>query len=408
MRAVITPEDISSAVPESAVTSPLFRHVDAALSEKVSRMSRSCPRPALRAPALPRTLVVYGAALLAACGPSSSDSLPMDMGSSTLDGASLDAAADAFEPLLDLDGTPRLGPCFDEPSRCAPEQAWMRGRWSFHFACPITSIWEVDLNSSVPATLAVTDSAGAVAVPTGPGLEHTVVFTSLDSLGTCTATVELPQDGDFALQIVQLEPALDDLECDELCLADSSSGVVRGCDCDRTCHNACTPLGTDCGLPCNRDVPGYACPFLETDIEGDDDCTYYESDTDEFEHRGRCYRCGDGNQCCYTGGTDNGTGSFDLCPPLDPGANDPDPNGCSGVLDHCACDVTPLCACMAEMGELDLCDECIGIENIGLSCNAPGDDATFCRRAAGEAAEGYSWCAQLFDVDTCFARPDGF
>ncbi|MEZ4248173.1 MAG: hypothetical protein R3B99_08045 [Polyangiales bacterium] len=323
--------------------------------------------------------------------------------------APADGGADALPPLLDLDGSSRLEPCLDAPSVCALEQPWMRGRWSFHFACPITSLWEVRLTSErVPATLVVFDSEGTVGESGTPDLDHTITFTSLDALGTCRAIVELPEDGRFELAIVQLEAPLNDLQCDELCLADSLSGVARGCDCDRTCHNACTPLGMDCGLPCNRDVPGYACPFLESEIEASDDCTYYASDTDSFEHRGRCYRCGDGNQCCYTDGHDNGTGSYDVCPPLDPGPNDPDPHGCSGVFDHCDCDVTPLCGCMAEVGELALCDQCIGIENIGLSCNAPGDDATFCRRAADAALEGFRWCALLYDVGTCFDRPDGF
>ncbi len=162
-------------------------------------------------------------------------------------------------------------------------------------------------------------------------------------------------------------------------------------------------------MPCNRDVPDYDCPYLETDIESDSDCTYYSADTGAFEHTGRCYRCGDGQQCCYTDGRDNGTGSFDICPPLDPGPDDPDPYGCSGVFDHCACDVVPLCGCMAEVGAMALCGECVGESNFDFfSCNAPGDDATFCGRAAAAAAAGFSWCAIQGDPVHCADRPFGF
>tara|TARA_B100001750_G_scaffold246590_1_gene269377 strand:- start:195 stop:1295 length:1101 start_codon:yes stop_codon:yes gene_type:complete len=364
-------------------------------------------RLSFSSPSAPAALFLVSFAFAAGCGDDSA--AVMDLGPLPGDAGEIpDMTVDAFEPLLDRDGTDRLEPCFEDPSQCTSVGPWERARWSFDFACPITSVWEVDLRSTGLTTLTVVDSVGSVGDSRSPGTEHTVIFTSLDEVGTCTATVELPEDGDFNLHIVQLEPALDDLQCDELCLSDSPAGVARGCDCARTCHNACTPLGMDCGLPCNRDVPGYACPFMEADVEASDDCTYYESDTDSFEHRGRCYRCGDGNQCCYTDGHDNGTGSYDICPPLDPGPNDPDPHGCSGVFDHCDCDVTPLCGCMAQMGELDLCDECIGTENIGLSCNGPGDDATFCARAAAAATEGYDWCGQLFDVETCFDLPDGF
>lgn len=313
-------------------------------------------------------------------------------------------------PLADFDGTPRLGECPEgAPSRCA-DDAWDRGRWHFHFACPATSIWSVTLSAETEqATLRVTGSSDEVIVASdAPAAEHALGFTSLDPLGTCTATVELPSSAPFAIAIVQLEPALDAYQCDELCIADSTAGIERGCDCARTCHDACTDLGADCGLPCNRDVPGYDCPFLEATVQADPDCSYYEADTGSFEHRGTCYRCGTGQQCCYTDGRDNGTGSFDLCPPLDPGDNDPDPHGCSGALDHCDCDVTPLCGCMAESGDLALCGECIGEGNFELSCNAPGDDATFCQRAADAALAGFSWCAIVGDITRCFDRPAGF
>ena len=314
-------------------------------------------------------------------------------------------------PLLDLDGTPRLVPCdaADDPSRCASAPDWEAGRWHFHFSCPATSIWQVDVISDGTSSLRVVGSSGPTYGESADGTTHTITFTSHEAAGAPRWRCRAPRPGPFEIAIVQLEPALDDAGCDELCIADSDAGVERGCDCDRTCHDACSSLGTDCGLPCNRDVPGYACPFLETDVAASDDCTYYESDTGSFEHVGRCYRCGDGQQCCYTDGRDNGSGSYDLCPPLDPGANDPDPNGCSGVFDHCDCDVTPLCGCMAESGDLELCGECIGEGNLDVtSCNAPGDDGTFCQRALDATADGFSWCAIVGDVDRCLDRPIGF
>lgn len=324
-------------------------------------------------------------------------------------GAGTDAGTEP-PPLADLDGTPRLTECPDEgePSRCAAG-AWERGRWHFHFACPLTSIWRVQVQAETAlATLRVQNGA-RVLMSEGPAAEHVVELTSLDPLGACVAILELPGAAMFTISIVSVEPALDDAGCDELCLRDSSAGVVRGCDCERTCHDPCRAAGVDCGLACNRDVPGYACPFLEEEIAADPDCTYYEDDTGSFEHVGRCYRCGTGQQCCYTDGRDNGSGSYDLCPPLDPGPNDPDPNGCSGVLDHCACDVVPLCGCMAESGDLALCGECIGEGNLDLrSCNAPGDDGTFCARAAQAALDGWSFCAVVGDIERCFDLPPGF
>jgi len=351
--------------------------------------------------------------VLVACDPP--ELAPLDGSVAEEDaGWELDDAAvaeeDAGPPPL-ADGTSRLGDCPEgAPSRCA-DRTWDRGRWHFRFGCPVTSIWSVSVRAETErATLRVQGTGGAViAASEGPAAEHELAFTSLEPLGTCTAVVELPVTAAFSIAIVQLEPALDVHQCDELCLFDSSAGVERGCDCDRTCHDPCRAFGTDCGLPCNRDVPGYACPFLEVDIAADPDCTYYESDTGSFEHVGRCYRCGTGQQCCYTDGRDNGSGSFDLCPPLDPGANDPDPNGCSGVFDHCDCDVIPLCGCMAESGDLELCGECVGEGNFDLlSCNAPGDDGTFCQRAAQAALEGWSWCAIVGDITRCFDLPPGF
>jgi hypothetical protein len=324
-----------------------------------------------------------------------------------------DAGTDAGaieEPLQDLDGTPRLSDCPEgAPSLCADE-AWERARWHFYFACPITSIWRVMVDAQTPATLAILGSErDVIDAWDTPDLVRIIELTSLETLGLCTAVVELEAASRFAISIVQVEPPLDDAQCDELCLSDSLAGALRGCDCERTCHDACRDLGTDCGLPCNRDVPDYACPFLEPEIQTDPDCQHYADDTGSFEHVGTCYRCGTGQQCCYTDGRDNGTGSFDICPPLDPGDDDPDPYACSGPFEHCDCDVTPLCGCMAESGDLALCAECIGEGNFDLfSCNAPGDDATFCQRAADAALAGFSWCAIVGDPERCFDLPADF
>lgn len=302
--------------------------------------------------------------------------------------------------LPDFDGTDELLDC-RVGLRCTGAVAREPGRWRFHFACPRTSIWEVSVEGEAPLELSVAGAGGRSYAPPG--------FTSLEEDGRCVATVVLEEAGAFALSVRRLEPALDEAGCDELCLADRPGGEARGCDCARTCHDACRDFGIDCGLPCNSDVEGYACPFLEEEIARDEDCRPYPSDDGKFEHVGSCYRCGDGNQCCYTGGRDNGTGSFDLCPPLDPGPDEPDPNGCGGVFDHCACDVVPLCGCMAEVGDLELCEACVGPGNFDLlSCNAPGDDGTFCRRALEAAEAGFGWCARLGDPVRCFERPAGF
>lgn len=356
--------------------------------------------------------MLFASSLLTACDPPppSSASDAGFPGDASADAATPRDDASVEPPLVDLDGTPRLGPCADRGgTKCASAPDWERGRWNFHFACPATSIWRVDVTSVGPSSLRVVGASGAMLGRTSPHTMHTVTFTSREAEGLCTAIVELPAAGRFAIAITEVEPALDVYGCDELCIRDSGAGVARGCDCDRTCHDACSSLGTDCGLPCNRDVPGYACPFLEVDIMGSDDCRYYAADDGSFEHFGNCYRCGDGQQCCYSNGRDNGSGSYDLCPPLDPGRNDPDPNGCSGIFDHCACDVVPLCGCMAESGDLALCGECIGEGNFDLtSCNAPGDDGTFCQRALDATLSGWSWCAIVGDIDRCFDLPPGF
>lgn len=330
-------------------------------------------------------------------------------GGLTADGG--DSGADG--PLADFDGTGQLVDCTSDlgAALCAPSEPRERGRWHFYFTCPTTSMWRASLVAeSELATLRVDALGGrAYGASSSPGARHELSFTSVEPEGTCVATVELPASSRFELELRQVEPALDLFGCDELCLTESTAGVERGCDCDRTCHDACTDLGVDCGLPCNRDVPGYACPFLESEIMASGDCTYYADDTGSFEHVGRCYRCGDGQQCCYTDGRDNGSGSYDLCPPLDPGPDDPDPNGCSGPFEHCDCDVTTLCGCMAESGDLALCGECIGEGNFDLfSCNAPGDDATFCRRALDASTAGFGWCDRVGDVTRCMERPPGF
>lgn len=325
-----------------------------------------------------------------------------------------DAGAAADAALPEMDGTSLLTDCSmgaAEAKWCVPEGMRESARWRFDFACPRTSLWRVEMGadpnrarlSVVGQTIA---SYGESAPPT---LLHEINFASLEDANGCTAFVDVFEPLAFTLTLTELDGALDQYGCEEECLRDSAVGTGRGCDCSSTCHDACTDKGADCGLPCNADNPNYLCPYLEADISADTDCTYYASDTDAFEHVGRCYRCGDGQQCCYSDGRDNGTGSFDICPPLDPGPNDPDPFDCSGVSDHCKCDVVPLCGCMAQVGAMALCGECVGESNFDFfSCNAPGDDATFCQRAKDAATAGFDWCAILGDPMTCFDRPFGF
>lgn len=325
--------------------------------------------------------------------------------------AGLDSGVDAA--LADYDGTDDLSDCSVIPERrrlCTTTTEHVAGRWRFRFECPASSVWLVDLDSIAPVTTLFVEGTTQPTYGTSetPGRTHRIELISREEAGSCVATVVALTDTPFMLSIEELEPALDAFGCEALCLSDSPRAVERGCDCAGTCHDACTDRGADCGLPCNRESPFYACPYLETDIEGSDDCVYSARDDGTFEHVGRCYRCGDGQQCCYSDGRDNGTGSFDICPPSDPGPNDPDPHGCSGLGEHCACDVTPLCGCMAESGELALCGECIGEGNLSLSCNAPGDDATFCERAAAAAGPGFSWCSILGDPARCFELPPGF
>lgn len=322
------------------------------------------------------------------------------------DGSGDDGARPA---LPERDGTRFLGDC--EPAvvgRCG--SASERGRWSFRFECLQTSVWRVTVDSpSAPVALSVEDIGGRPYGSDDSGSTNpSLMFTSVGSAGACLVVVEIDVDAEFSVAITEVEPALTDVECDELCLLDAASGTDRGCDCDRTCRNACSP-DTECDLPCNRDVPDYDCPFLEDTILADEDCQSWPSDTGAFEHRGACYRCGDGQQCCYTDGHDNGTGSYDVCPPIDPGVNDPDPHGCSGPLEHCACDVIPLCGCMAQSGNLELCANCVGESRFDLtSCNAPGTDATFCERAMEAAAGGFDWCGLVGDAERCTEIPPGF
>lgn len=346
-------------------------------------------------------LLLVGAILAACGGDDSPDRLDRDA-----------ALADAA--LADFNGTDDLIDCTlggPETKWCIPAGNREPGLWRFDFDCPRTSLWRVEMSADPNrAELLV---AGTTVASYGesapPTLLHEVNFASLEDAHRCTAFVEILEPLAFTLTLTELEGALDTFGCDEKCLSDSDAGASRGCDCSSTCHDACTDSGVDCGLPCNRDVPDYQCPYFETSVEADTNCKYYAKDTDVFEHVGRCYRCGDGQQCCYTEGRDNGTGSFDICPPLDPGPNDPDPYGCSGVSDHCACDVVPLCGCMAEVGALALCGQCIGEGNLDvLSCNAEGSDATFCARAQTAAQNGFSWCEILGDPMACFNRPFGF
>lgn len=206
--------------------------------------------------------------------------------------------------------------------------------------------------------------------------------------------------------------------CHELCVTQGTAAAGwQGCDCSSYCASACQDVGVSCGdMPeCNIDFGvsddtfgQYNCPYREDDLDFDH-CEWWPLDDGAFEHEGPCYRCGTGQQCCYTGGRDNGTGSFDLCPPFALGV--PAPNGCGGTVEHCECDVIPLCACMAVQGDITACEQCIGSGNLDiLSCNPLGDDAVFCTNAVTlqEEDPGFDWCAILGSTDTCWQRPMGF
>lgn len=218
--------------------------------------------------------------------------------------------------------------------------------------------------------------------------------------------------------------------CHQKCLdRDSTPADLKDCDCTPYEVNACSPYGSTCGIPFNIEVGepgngrGYNCPFYETDIEAQVDmghCLYWEDDTGAFEHEGTCYRCGDGQQCCYTDGKDNGTGSFDFCPPFPDEQHrctDPLPGSAAmtAAFDHCNCDVVPLCGCMASTIGVEACEDCIGPETWWdaakgwwfyddiPSCNAPGiADEDFCSTA--QSQDG--WCDIVATgIPTCLDYP---
>ncbi len=76
------------------------------------------------------------------------------------------------------------------------------------------------------------------------------------------------------------------------------------------------------GAACNKDRPGYDCPAMEPEVDDPNFCNSSSFDSDNFEHFGTCYRSIQsdadaglplvrGQQCCYTDGWDNGSGSVD-------------------------------------------------------------------------------------------------
>ncbi len=88
-----------------------------------------------------------------------------------------------------------------------------------------------------------------------------------------------------------------------------------------------TPPSVPCIKPyssaaCNKERPGYDCPATEAQIDDPNFCNSSSFDSDNFEHFGTCYRWVQsdadalmplvrGQQCCYTDGWDNGSGSVD-------------------------------------------------------------------------------------------------
>lgn len=295
------------------------------------------------------------------------------------------------------------------------------GTFEFFFSCFDGSTWDIELqtlrsknqkqsNSQVPVltTLSAFDpSSNAYPAPLSKGKKDRLPEFSPVGDGACHVRVSAVDHARIKLTITRLE--LGTLECQLECLHNTALATDHGCDCEQYCHTACDPFDIDCGLPCNVDVPDYACPFLETTIMGDSECQLWSSDTGSFEHVGTCYRCQDGQQCCYTDdtdngiadGTDNGSGSYDICPPIS--IIEPGPYGCFGPLNHCDCDVVPLCGCMAQTPGGDAaCDACVA-----ASCPMLGGD-TFCERAADAAVDGFDWCAIVGDPASCFDRPPDF
>lgn len=196
-------------------------------------------------------------------------------------------------------------------------------------------------------------------------------------------------------KVIEIEPKEDGLFWLILWAPKEDSVAEVAIDEKPPCVNACTPHGSDCGLPCNADVAQYNCPLTENQLEQEEGWNNTTaSDSNKFEHRGNCYRKNESNggaqQCCYTDGVDNGTGSYDLVKS-------------SQVIgkSHCQCDVIPLCGCMAQSGLSDACDECIS-EFPANICNAEGLDFLFCDRAK---KSDFDWCGIIGNKNTCFDRP---
>jgi hypothetical protein len=124
---------------------------------------------------------------------------------------------------------------------------------------------------------------------------------------------------------------------------DNNSANVKGCTVDESCikPGICTR--------CPNQPVYYGCPLLESEVISSPDYCSAPDDSGAFDHIGNCYReipsTGDlGQQCCYSSGQDNCTGSPDLIAP----ASGKESNGeCEWdfkkAIDHCAADVVPFC-----------------------------------------------------------------
>lgn len=105
-----------------------------------------------------------------------------------------------------------------------------------------------------------------------------------------------------------------------------------------------------CRLNRNGGGTNYACPATEAAAAADPSYCRLDSDGGHYDHNGTCYRqipSGDsrgGNQCCYSGGFDNCTGSYDL---VSVASSKNDDGSCSvavlSACSHCNEDVRPFC-----------------------------------------------------------------
>lgn len=281
-----------------------------------------------------------------------------------------------------------------------------KGSYSFFFPCDTGSLWEINLQTHwsindkkkppLVTSLEARDAGGNSAPKSSSKGQHDQTHLIVQKGGACSAHVTAYENARIKLSLA--ERVSGGKECHELCVQDGSASAQSiGCDCSAFCKDACSDgaeVQVDCGLTCNIDHQDYNCPFSEFEIWKDLAAwVKYPDDTDSFEHKGTCYRRGDGQQCCYTGNKDNGTGSFDICPLDGPGIHD-----CSGKVAHAECDVLPLCGCMSQAGSVSACEMCMGWPVTLYTVFSDIVDDDFCDSAA---TDNFDWCGIVGNPETC-------